>query len=361
MPQLIDKLPNGLNFKSELNKDWYEKDGVIYTNSLSGKTLSVGESEEINLVLVKEVNSANSGTIVNTASIEISNNNKAIEDTNKENDSSSAQVIIGVSTGIIKWAGIVIATIAVLTLIAVIIWKKREIMKRVLFLLVFSICLVSSSSISLGFDVIKDDTKVTYPDGYKKYPIGNYNWPPDKNPPDWVHECSLKADSKGNYVWPSKYTPPTKIKGHDMGLHGDLLDKDGHVVDCHDYEFAEGDNGFKYRCNAKGLQFCDFVWHEVISYKTEITSEGTWGDWVWSEDTSQVKIINQTDKSEIKILSYDNQYNKLGPFNVNCSGKDVGCTIEVTYQNNKTEKCDAINFKWGQDFYIKIPKEALKF
>ena len=360
VPQLIDKLPSGLNFKSELNKDWYEKDGVIYTNSLSGKTLSVGESEEINLVLVKEVNSANLGTIVNTASIEISNNNKAIEDTNKENDSSSAQVIIGVSTGIIKWAGIVIATIAVLTLIAVIIWKNREIMKRVLFLLVFSICLVSSSSISLGFDVIKDDTKVTYPDGYKKYPIGNYNWPPDKNPPDWVHKCSLKADSKGNYVWPSKYTPPTKIKGHDMGLHGDLLDKDGHVVDCHDYEFAEGDNGFKYRCNAKGLQFCDFVWHEVISYKTEITSEGTWGDWVWSEDTSQVKIINQTDKSEIKILSYDNQYNKLGPFNVNCSGKDVGCTIEVTYQNNKTEKCDAINFKWGQDFYIKIPKEAVK-
>ncbi len=357
VPQLIDKLPSGLNFKSELNKDWYEKNEVIYTNGLSGKTLGVGESEEINLVLVKEVDSSNLGTIVNTASIEISNNNKAIEDTNKENDSSSAQVIIGVSTGIIKWAGIVIATIAVLTLIAIIIWKNREIMKRVLFLLVFSICLVSSSSVSLGFDVIKDNTEVEYPTGYKKYPIGNYNWPPNKEPPDWVHKCSLKADSNGKYVWPSEYVHPTRIKGHDMGLHGDLLDKDKNVVDCHDYEFAEGDNGFKYRCNAKGLVFCDFIWHHVESYKTEIISEGTWSD--WSGDISQVKLDNKTDKTKIKILSYDSQYNKIGPFNFNCTGTDVEYKIIVTYGDGTTKIGEAIDFKWGQDFYIKIPKEEV--
>ena len=88
--QIEDKLPNGLTFKSELNKDWYEKEGKLYTNSLSEKTINVGESQEISLVLTKEVSNNNVGTVTNTAAIGISNNNKAIEDTNTDNDSSNA-------------------------------------------------------------------------------------------------------------------------------------------------------------------------------------------------------------------------------------------------------------------------------
>lgn len=329
--QIIDKLPSGLSFKSELNNNWYEKEGILYTNSLSEKTLNVGESEEVSLLLTKEVNSNNLGTIVNTASIGISNNNKAIEDGNKENDSSSAQIIIGVSTGILKWVGSIIGIIGVLVLLAVIVWKNRKIMKKVLFVFAFGICLISSPKTSFGWD--PDNWSYTGPDGVK-----------------WEHTCYDVTQSV-------PYKHPTKIKGHDMGTHG--------TGDEHwDDEFAEGDNGYKYHCGNKGEAFCDFNDHDVkyIRKDIESTTIGNWSN--WSGDAEQVKITNETDNSKVKIERYNNDYNKIGPFKINCSGENVSYRIKVTYtsatQSSVTENCRAIDFKWGQNFYIRIPKAAYK-
>lgn len=97
--QIVDKLPSGLKFNSELNDEWYESNGNLYTNSLADQIIDAGESEEIDLVLTRQVNSSNVGTITNTALIGISSNEKAIEDGNTQNDYSSAQIIIGISTG----------------------------------------------------------------------------------------------------------------------------------------------------------------------------------------------------------------------------------------------------------------------
>lgn len=332
VPQVIDKLPSGLSFKSELNNNWYEKDGILYTNSLSGKKLNEGESGEISLLLTKEVNSNNLGTIVNTASIGISSNNKAIEDMNKENDSSSAQVIIGVSTGILKLAGGIIGIISVLVLLVVIIWKNRKIMKNVLFLVVFGICLVVTSKKSFGWTA--ENWSFTGPDGIT-----------------WTHDCYFKVQPS------STYTHPNKIKGHNMGTHGT-------GGDHWDDEFAEGDNGYRYHCGEKGKTFCDFFGHDVeyIGKDIKSTTVGDWSD--WSGDAAQVKITNKTDNSKVKIESLNNKYSKLGPFRVNCSGKNVSYKIMVTYTNaaksSVTLKCKAIDFKWGQDFYIEIPKEAVE-
>ena len=57
--QIVDKLPDGMTFKSELNSDWYEKDGSLYTNSLSGQNIQAGESKEVTLVLTKTMNANN--------------------------------------------------------------------------------------------------------------------------------------------------------------------------------------------------------------------------------------------------------------------------------------------------------------
>jgi len=46
------KLPEGMQFKSELNNSWYENNGNLYTNSLSKEEINIGESKEIELVLI---------------------------------------------------------------------------------------------------------------------------------------------------------------------------------------------------------------------------------------------------------------------------------------------------------------------
>ena len=159
--QIVDKLPNGLNFRSELNSNWYESDGKLYTNSLSEKTLGIGEREEISLVLTKQINSNDIGTVVNNASIGISNNDKAIEDINNENDSSDAQVIIGVSTGLAQWLGMTIGTLVVLSILAIMIWKNKKILKGALFVSLFAICIIGNAQQVFGASFGKPDKNIT--------------------------------------------------------------------------------------------------------------------------------------------------------------------------------------------------------
>lgn len=155
--QIVDKLPDGLKFKSELNNEWYESNGNLYTNSLSGQDINVGESKEVTLVLTKNVNSSNIGTINNTAEIGISSNSKAVEDGNKDNDTSNAQVIIGVSTGLAKILGITIGMILILVLIAIILFKNKKMLKSVLFVSILAICLVGNASQVLGLTIHGDN------------------------------------------------------------------------------------------------------------------------------------------------------------------------------------------------------------
>ena len=154
--QVVDKLPDGLKFKSELNNEWYESNGNLYTNSLSGQDINVGESKEVTLVLTKDVNSSNVGTINNIAEIGISSNNKAVEDQNKDNDTSNAQVLVGVSTGLVGRIGIAISTTIILMVIALLIWKNRRLLKAALFVSVLAICLVGNASQVLGLSIKGD-------------------------------------------------------------------------------------------------------------------------------------------------------------------------------------------------------------
>lgn len=198
--QIEDKLPDGLIFKSELNNNWYEKDGKLYTNSLSNETIAIGESKEVSLLLTKDINSNNVGTVTNIASIGISNNDKAIEDMYKENDSSNAQVIIGVSTGVIKWLCKTIGTLMVLTLLAVIIWRNRKILKGAIFVSVFVICLVGNSTIIFGY---------SHPSAIKGYNMDHNQWETTWAEGDngLRYHCGIKDLPFCNSVWhPARFT-----------------------------------------------------------------------------------------------------------------------------------------------------------
>ena len=125
---LMDSLPSGLEFSSELNKNWYkDTDGNLYTTSLSGKAVKPGESVEVDLVLTKTMTEENAGTFVNNAKLEkISNleNIKEKEDS-LENNESSAILIISIKTGAaILYIGITMICLAIVAIGTYFIKKK---------------------------------------------------------------------------------------------------------------------------------------------------------------------------------------------------------------------------------------------
>ena len=114
--RLVDNLPSGLEFNSELNKDWYRgSDGNLYT-SLNGISIKPGETSEVELVLTKKTTENSTGTFSNNATLESIANIEAIEekDAAKENNKSSADVVISIKTGsAILYTGITLGSIAI--------------------------------------------------------------------------------------------------------------------------------------------------------------------------------------------------------------------------------------------------------
>lgn len=123
---LKDNLPKGLEFSSELNKDWYKgDDGNLYTSSLSGIAIEPGKTSEVELVLTKETTENSTGTFTNSAELTKISNIEAIEETAADNNKSSADMVISIKTGSpLLYIGITLGSIALVAGGAYIIKKK---------------------------------------------------------------------------------------------------------------------------------------------------------------------------------------------------------------------------------------------
>ena len=126
--KLVDNLPSGLEFSSELNKDWYKgSDGNLYTTSLNEIAIKPGETSEVELILTKKTTENTTGTFSNNAELTQISNIEAIEEKAeaKENNKSSADLVISIKTGsVIMYIGITIGCIAIIAAGAYIIKKK---------------------------------------------------------------------------------------------------------------------------------------------------------------------------------------------------------------------------------------------
>ena len=121
---IADYLPKGLKFNSEMNTNWYQgTDGNLYTEELKDIMLEPGESKRVKLVLTKAMTSNSTGTFTNAAEIYEDKNDFGLVDTNstpankeqKENDYSTAELIISTATGSpVMYIGIVIASMLIL-------------------------------------------------------------------------------------------------------------------------------------------------------------------------------------------------------------------------------------------------------
>lgn len=100
--QLVDDLPSGLEFSSDLNKEWYKgSDGKLYTTSFNEFAIRPGESSVIELVLTKKTTEDTTGTFSNKAEITQISNLEAIQENTPEkaNNQSSADIVISIKTG----------------------------------------------------------------------------------------------------------------------------------------------------------------------------------------------------------------------------------------------------------------------
>lgn len=133
---IVDYLPNGLIFSSELNKDWYLMGDKLYTKSLENEKINPGEEKEVKLILTKTMTGDNVGLINNSAEIYQSYNelgnadidSKENNQVKEEDDYGYADVIIGISTGgttIIYTILVIINTILIAVALYMIIKNKR--------------------------------------------------------------------------------------------------------------------------------------------------------------------------------------------------------------------------------------------
>ncbi len=130
---LVDYAPNSLKFSSELNTDWYESEGNLYTNSLAKTAIAPGQSKEVTLTLTQTKTDGNAELINNTAEIQEAYNIYGIADMNStqanknldENDLGSADVLVSIQTGsAFNYITLVISMLAVIGVGVYLINKK---------------------------------------------------------------------------------------------------------------------------------------------------------------------------------------------------------------------------------------------
>lgn len=131
--KIVDYLSSDYKFSSELNKDWYQADGNVYTTSLANEKLAPGESKEVKLIVTKQMKESNIGLIPNTAEIVESYNELGLSDVDStagnkeksEDDMGSAEVIVSIKTGeIVTTVTLIITTIAILSVGTYLIIRK---------------------------------------------------------------------------------------------------------------------------------------------------------------------------------------------------------------------------------------------
>ena len=106
--KIVDYLPEGVGFNTELNKDWYLSDnGNVYNASLANQVINPGETKEIKLVVTKKFTEDSLGVLNNNAEIYESYNEQGLKDMDstpgnkvaEEDDMSKADIVLSLVTG----------------------------------------------------------------------------------------------------------------------------------------------------------------------------------------------------------------------------------------------------------------------
>ena len=123
---IADYIPEGFEFSTELNKDWYEQGGVLYNQSLTNSSIAPGDYAEVTLTLTKPLSENTVGTVyTNSAEIVETYNERETTDATPNDNRDNADFILSISTGrAVTYIGLTIAVVAVLAVGIYFIKKK---------------------------------------------------------------------------------------------------------------------------------------------------------------------------------------------------------------------------------------------
>lgn len=114
---LEDIIPEGTEFISELNPDWYEHDGKLYSIALTEEAIKPSETKELKVIITKQIDEEESISIKNIANITETFNSELLLEKNLDNNTSQAEILISIKTGSTRTY--IILAIAALTIIAI--------------------------------------------------------------------------------------------------------------------------------------------------------------------------------------------------------------------------------------------------
>ncbi len=120
--KVVSNIPKGMQFISELNEDWYiNSDGQVVNNSIANTALQPGETIDLKLILVKDINTDEKELLHSSAEIKETYNKYGV--TTKilnleEKDNKMADIIVGNRAE--EWAQVTVISISILGIIALI-------------------------------------------------------------------------------------------------------------------------------------------------------------------------------------------------------------------------------------------------
>lgn len=323
--EIVDYIPEGLEFNSELNKDWFKSsDGNLRTASLAGKKIEPGETQSVKLYLTKSLTSDSMGIIDNGAEISKSSNEKDIVDIDStagnkelnEDDYSEAQLILAVKTGAVTYTLIIIGAILILIALKILIDKKiikvNSIKSIKLFVFCFTalsiVAVITCSNAALTKKEVQDKLEEKYKNTTYNLRYYSGNGIPHRRP--YVHHNVH----------------------HELG---ELYCSDGMALCGHEdhiYKFA----GIK----------------NFSSKKKESNKAG-------EKASMEVK----SDKPSITAVN--SEYNKVGPYKVKFKGSLKIKTVYASTGKVSSYKVidvdgNATSIKSNEEFYIRIPSSVKK-
>lgn len=126
--EISDKLPKGFAISEKLNKSWPRNSkGEFINKSKSNLRIEPGESTTLTISATKQMTADTVGTYINEATIKSASSITGAQDANSQNDTSSAEIIISISTGIYVYIAIIISILAILVSIFVYLMKNGKI------------------------------------------------------------------------------------------------------------------------------------------------------------------------------------------------------------------------------------------
>lgn len=181
--KVADVLPDGLTFSSELNKEWnMATNGEIVNTKNTNVKINPGNSITLTLIATKQMRQNTTGTFKNQATISSASSIAGVADSNAANNTSDAEIIISISTGVFVYIAIIIAVLAILVILGIIIVKKgkfniKKFNKMTFTIIVLMMLIVPNIANAFEFSptiYITDHTHCTH--GGADLPGGNFSW-----------------------------------------------------------------------------------------------------------------------------------------------------------------------------------------